>query len=139
MSRARLGRATNRRLAAWTKGITAQALTDVSGRRGSAVRLVNPAYTSQVIPGTNSLGKRAGDRLHCTQCRVVWRADHTAAINILDRAVDPDIGLHTPHTRVRQIIQERADRQRSRLPDQDSNIDNTCRCGERNIKTNAQH
>lgn len=128
-----LGRSTNRRLASWTKGITAQALQDVSDRRGSAVRLVNAAYTSQVIPGTDSLGKRSGDRLYCTRCGVVWHADHAAAINILDRAADPDIGLYTPHARVKQIIQER-DRQRSRLPDQDSNTAGNCQCGERIIR-----
>lgn len=138
ISRRRLGRTTNRRLAAWTKGVTAQALKDVSDRRGSAVRLVNAAYTSQVIPGTDLLGRRAGDRLHCPhQGRVVWDADHAAAINILDRAADSDIGPFTPHTRVKQIIQERG-RHRSRLPDQDSNTDSTCRCGERMIQTTGQ-
>jgi hypothetical protein len=72
----RYGKNTNRRLAAWTKGVTAQALHD--------------------------------------------------------------IGLHTPHTRVKRIIQERADRHPSRLPDQDSNTTGDCRCGERNIPTNDQ-
>jgi hypothetical protein len=132
--RRKLGADTNRRLAAWTKGITAEALTNVSDRRGSAVRLVNAAYTSQVIPGTSLLGRRVGDRLYCPHGgRVVWQADHAAAINILDRAADADIGLYTPHWRVKQIIQERADRQRSRLPDQDSNTTGHCRYGERNI------
>lgn len=135
--RKKLGKNTNRRLAAWTKGVTAEALASLSERRGSALRLVNAAYTSQVIPGTNSFGKRAGDRLHCTGCGAVWHADHAAAINILDRVADPDIGLHTPHTRVKQIIQERADRQRSRLPDQDSNTAGNCRCGERNIRNRS--
>lgn len=135
VSRANLGKNTNRRLAAWTKGVTAQALKDVSDRRGSAVRLVNAAYTSHVIPGTNSFGRRVGDRLDCPHAgRVTWHADHAAAINILDRETDPDIGLRTPHWRVKQIIQERADRQRSRLPDQDSNTTDHCRCGERNIQ-----
>ncbi|MFI0464772.1 MULTISPECIES: zinc ribbon domain-containing protein [Saccharopolyspora] len=128
--RKRLGRNTNRRLAAWTKGVTAEALQTVSERRSSVLRLVNAAYTSQAIPGTSSLGKRVGDQLHCTRCGVVWHADHAAAINILDRDADPDIGLYTPHTRVKQILQER-DRRRSRLPDQDSNTTRQCRCGER--------
>jgi IS605 OrfB family transposase len=48
--RKKLGRNTNRRLAAWTKGLTARALHDVSERRGSALVLVNAAYTSQVDP-----------------------------------------------------------------------------------------
>lgn len=113
-----LGRNMNRRLAAWTKGVTAQALNDVSERRGSALRLVNAAYTSQVDPRTGLLAVRRGDRLHLP-VGVVMHADHAAAINILQRASDPDITLYTPHTRVKQILQERADRQRTRLPVQD--------------------
>jgi IS605 OrfB family transposase len=117
--RKRLGRNTNRRLAAWTKGLTAQALHDVSERRGSALVLVNAAYTSQADPHTGLLAVRRGDRLHCSG-GVVMQADHAAAINILHRVSDPDITLHTPYTRVRQILQERADRHRARLPAQDS-------------------
>ena len=102
------------------------------------MRLVNAAYTSQVIPGTGFLGKRVGDRLYCPHGgRVVWHAEDAAAITILDRAADADIGLYTPHRRVTQIIQERADRQRSRLPDQDSNTADHCRCGERNIQSRS--
>ncbi len=133
-SHKRLGRKMNRRLAQWTKGLTAEALQAVSDRRGSAVRLVNAAYTSQVIPGTGALGVRHGDELHCTQCGAVWDADHAAAVNILARASDPDIALWTPHTRVRQILRERTGRQRSRLPDQDSSTASRCECGERIIR-----
>ncbi|MFC9459596.1 zinc ribbon domain-containing protein [Streptomyces sp. NPDC056983] len=133
--RKKLGKNTNRRLAAWTKGITAEALETVSGRRGSAVRLVNAAYTSQVVPFTDILGVRKGDRLQCTQCTAVWQADHAGAINILERDGDPDISLYTPHARVKQILQERTDRQRSGLPmDQDSSTRQLCQCGERNIR-----
>jgi hypothetical protein len=92
---------TNRRLAAWTTGITAEALTNVSDRRGSA------------------------------------HAEDAAAITILDRAADADIGLYTPHRRVKQIIQDSADRPRSRLPDQDSTTTGHCRCGERNIQSRS--
>ncbi|WP_460068932.1 zinc ribbon domain-containing protein [Streptomyces sp. YKOK-I1] len=116
----KLGKNTNRRLAAWTKGVTAEALASVSERRGSALTLVNAAYTSQVVPCCRILGKRSGDRLHCTRCGDVWQADHAGAINILERDGDPDISLYTPHTRVKQLIQERADRRRTRLPVQDS-------------------
>ncbi|WP_405643882.1 zinc ribbon domain-containing protein [Streptomyces sp. NBC_00019] len=137
-SRKRLGKSTNRRLAAWTKGVTAEALEAVSGRRGSAVRLVNAAYTSQAVPFTDNLGVRKGDRLHCP-CGAVWQADHAGAINILHRASDPDITPHTPYRRVRQILQERTDRQRSRLPDQDSSAGSTCRCGERTIRSLLNH
>jgi hypothetical protein len=43
-----------------------------------------------------------------------------AAINVLRRHGDPDITLHTPHHVVKQILQDRADRHRTRLPVQDS-------------------
>jgi hypothetical protein len=73
------------------------------------VRLVNAAYTSQVIPGAGFLGKRVGDRLYCPHGgRVVWHAEDAVAITILDRAADADIGLYTRHRRVEQIIQDRA-------------------------------
>jgi hypothetical protein len=102
------------------------------------VRLGNGAYTSQVIPGAGFLGKRVGDGLYCPHPgRVVWHAEDAAAITILDRAADADIGLYTPHWRVKQIIGDRADRPRSRLPDQDSNAAGHCRCGERNIQSRS--
>jgi hypothetical protein len=88
-------------------------------RRGSALVLVNAAYTSQVVPTTGALGLRRGDRLHC-ESGAVWQADHAAAVNVLHRVGDPDITLHTPHTRVKQILQERTDRHRIRLPIPDS-------------------
>lgn len=119
---ARQGKAMNRRLAAWTRGVTAQALRDVSERRGSALVLVNAAYTSQVDPATNTFAVRRGDRLHCSG-GVVWKVDEAAAVNILHRDGDPDITLFTPPRRVRQLLQERIDRQRTRLPVQDSNVD----------------
>ncbi len=128
--RSRLGKNMNRRLVGWTKGVTAEALHNVSERRGSALVLVNAAYTSQVDPQTGALASRRGDRLHCPG-GVVWQADHAAAVNILRRHGDPDITLFTPYTRVKQILRERADRQRIRLPIQDSSraVDD----GERNI------
>jgi IS605 OrfB family transposase len=130
-SRRNLGKNTNRRLAAWTKGLTAEALASVSERRGSALVLVNAAYTSQADPRTGALGVRRGDRLHCPGGDV-YQADHAAAINILQRDGDPDITLFTPHTRVKQILQERADRHRARLPAQDSSP--ASRGGERIIQ-----
>lgn len=115
------GKNTNRRLAAWTKGVTAEALINVSKRRGSTLVHVNAAYTSQACHCCGALGRRLGDRLHCSRCKVVWQADVNAAINVLRRHGDFDIALYTPHNRVKQILQERADRHRTRLPVQDSN------------------
>ncbi|MFE9692100.1 RNA-guided endonuclease TnpB family protein [Micromonospora sp. NPDC005806] len=118
--RKRLGKNVNRRLAAWTKGVTAEALASVSERRGSVLVPVNAAYTSQTCHRCGRLGRRDGDRFHCTWCGVVWQADVNAAINILQRFGDPDIALHTPHHKVKQILQDRTDRHRTRLPVQDS-------------------
>ena len=114
------GKNINRRLAAWTKGVIAEALANVSERRGSALVPVNAAYTSQTCHRCGAFGRRSGDRFHCTTCRVVWQADVNAAINILHRASDTDIALRTPHHRVKQILQDRTDRHRTRLPVQDS-------------------
>ncbi|WP_376787278.1 transposase [Micromonospora halotolerans] len=119
--RKKLPKNINRRLAAWTKGVTAEALKNVSERRGSALVHVNAAYTSQACHRCGWLGRRSGDRFHCASCGVVWQADVNAAINILHRAGDPDIALHTPHHKVKQILQDRTDRHRTRLPVQDSN------------------
>ncbi|MEU4477190.1 transposase [Micromonospora sp. NPDC023966] len=115
-----LGKNMNRRLAEWTRGVTAEALASVSERRGSALVHVNAAYTSQACHRCGRLGRRSGDRLHCTSCGVVWQADVNAAINILQRAGDPDIALHTPYQKVKQILKDRTDRHRTRLPVQDS-------------------
>jgi transposase len=114
------GKTLNRRLAVWTKGVTAEALKSVSERRGSALVHVNAAYTSQACHRCGRFGRRSGDRFHCTWCGVVWQSDVNAAINILQRAGDPDIALHTPHRKVKQILQDRTDRHRTRLPVQDS-------------------
>ena len=119
-SRKTLGKNMNRRLAGWTKGGTAEALKTVSERRGSALVHVNAAYTSQTCHRCGRFGRRSGDRLHCTWCEVVWQADVNAAINILQRAGHPDIALHTPHHVVKQILRDRTDRHRTRLPVQDS-------------------
>ncbi|MFI5487136.1 RNA-guided endonuclease TnpB family protein [Micromonospora echinaurantiaca] len=134
-----LGRNVNRRLAAWTKGVTAEALTNVSERRGSVLVHVNAAYTSQACHRCGSLGRRSGDRLHCTSCGVVWQADVNAAINILQRAGDPDIALHTPHHTVKQILQDRTDRHRTRLPVQDSSPTNLGRRAKHPNRSTTNH
>jgi putative transposase-like DNA-binding protein len=128
------GKNTNRRLATWTKGVTAEALASVSERRGSVLVLVNAAYTSQVDPRTGALGVRRGEKLYCPG-GVVWCADHAAAINALHRVADPDIGLHTPHTEVRRIVRERADRHR--ISTADPGLQPGTTGGERTVQINA--
>jgi IS605 OrfB family transposase len=109
----------NRRLAAWNKGEIANALKEISQRRGSTLQLVNAAYTSQVDPRYGIFGTRKGDLLHCFD-GVVFDADHAAAINALGRLFDTEITLGMKYTDVKSVIQERTDSFRSRLPDLDS-------------------
>ena len=56
----------SRRLSSWTKGVIAQAIKNVSHRRGSTVIHVNAAYTSQMDSRNGTLsGKRSGDKFYC--------------------------------------------------------------------------
>ena len=120
MANKSFGKNINRRLASWTKGVIAEALDRVSSRRGSAVVLVNPAYTSQIDSRTGCLdGKRCGDRFYCSD-GVVLQADQNAARNVLARLSDPDIDRFTPFKRVKAIVLERTQRLRLGLLNQDS-------------------
>lgn len=109
-----------RRLAGWVKGLMATALESVSHRRGSAVRLVNSAYTSQVHSTCRCLARRDGDVLHCDVCRDVAPSDREAAREVLARLNDHEIGRWTPFKQVKSILQERTSRYRLRLSSQDS-------------------
>lgn len=102
-----LGKKVNRRLSSWTKGLTAQALRDVSERRGSVLRLVNAAYTSQTCACHGALGKRSGDKFYCAVTGECFHADENAAVSVLNRYGDPEITLYTPYREVKKIIQER--------------------------------
>ena len=61
-----LGKNINRRLAAWTKGVTAEALTNVSERRGSALVTSTPPTPHKSVTAAAGSADRSGDRLHCT-------------------------------------------------------------------------
>ncbi|MCK5523500.1 MAG: transposase [Thiomargarita sp.] len=55
----------NRKMSSWAKGALAEALESVTKARGSCLRLVNCAYTSQMDSNTNFLeGKRVGDKFY---------------------------------------------------------------------------
>lgn len=62
-----------------------------------------------------------------------------AAINNLLGIGDPDITLHTPHTRVRQILREREIAAVPTAVDLDSSTAPRCVCGERNIPLDDQN
>ena len=98
---------TRRRLAAWVKGVMADTLIAISRRRGSALVLVNPAYTSQMDSRTGLLqGRRAGDKFYGID-GVVLDADTNAARNILQRLYDPEIDRYTPHREVKRLLLDR--------------------------------
>ena len=125
-----LGKNTNRRLAAWVKGLIAIALDSVSRRRCASVVLVNCAYTSQVDSISGLLkGDRRGDSFYRTNGDVL-DADWNAARNILARLDDPDINRYTPYYVVKSILLKRT-RQRLGLLNQDS------RCYEEGFRTDC--
>ena len=106
------GKNQNRRMSAWVKGELAKAITSVSQRRGSVLRMVNCAYTSQMDSRNGFLlGSRQGDAFHCYD-GVVLNADHNAARNILARLTDPDITLYMPYGKVKLILLERTEQAR---------------------------
>ncbi len=101
-------RDTNRRLSGWVKGLMADTLTSISRRRGSALVLVNPAYTSQIDSRTGLLqGTRRGDRFYGLD-GVVLDADTNAARNILQRLYDDGIALYTPYREVKRLLLDRS-------------------------------
>ena len=98
---------TNRRLNGWAKGVMADTLTSISRRRGSALALVNPAYTSQIDSRTGLWqGTRRGDRFYCRD-GVVLDADTNAACNIPARLYDEEITLYMPYREVKALLAER--------------------------------
>jgi len=109
----------SRRLSAWVKGILAEAINQVSHRRGSTVVLVNAAYTSQVDSRNGLLlGFRSGDKFYCFDGAVL-DADQNGAQNTLARIDDPEIKLFTSYKEVKRILIRRTE-QRLGLLNQDS-------------------
>ena len=102
------GRNMNRRLAGWVKGLIQEAIESASRRRGASVNVVNAAYTSQWLPGCSAFGKRIGEFIYCPLGRVVFVADHIAAVNILHRKNDTGISRYLPYREVKQVLEERS-------------------------------
>ena len=103
-----LGKNTNRRLSGWVKGLMADAIGIVASRRGSRVVLVNAAYTSQTCSQCGCLGKRTGDKFHCTEgCGAVMQADQNAAVNVLVRLHDNELHRWLPFQKVKRILLKR--------------------------------
>jgi hypothetical protein len=70
---------------------------------------VNPAYGSQSCPQCEFVdkGNRIGDCFQCLHCRHEDTADRIAALNYARRMNDPEIGLYTPYSQVKIILQGR--------------------------------
>ena len=105
-----MGRRVNRLVSSWRKGYIQEALESGSKRRGSALVMVNAAYTSQICSKTGLLeGRRSGNKFYHTgkYSGVVSDAGHNAAVNVLARASDQEINLYTPKDQVKKILLER--------------------------------
>jgi IS605 OrfB family transposase len=111
--KSKFGRTVSRMYAAWQRSFLADALASVPSRRGSAVTLVNPAYTSQQVHPCGHLGVRRGKNVHCQtagcpQQGVMQDTETNAARNILTRVTDPYITRYTPKDEVKRILIMRA-------------------------------
>jgi hypothetical protein len=111
--KSKFGRTASRVYAAWQRSFLADALASVPSRRGSAVTLINPAYTSQQVHPCGHLGIRRGKKVHCQtagcpQQGIVYDTEINAARNILARATDPQISRYTSTHEVKRILINRA-------------------------------
>ncbi|WP_165799770.1 zinc ribbon domain-containing protein [Mycolicibacterium tusciae] len=111
--KSKFGRTASRVYAAWQRSFLADALASVPSRRGSAVTLVNPAYTSQQVHPCGHLGVRRGKNVYCQtagcpQQGIVFDTEINAARVIRDRATDPQITRYTSKHEVKRILVQRA-------------------------------
>jgi len=98
----------NRYLSAWARSHIFEGLKNISKVRGSDLRFVNAAYTSQMDSKSGKLeGKRDGDKFHHVNGDVT-HADTNAAINIKNRFYDKEIERYTPYQKVKSILLSRA-------------------------------
>jgi hypothetical protein len=97
----------NRLMSSWAKGSLAEALESVTQARGSCLRLVNCAYTSQMDSNTGRLeGRRVGDKFYHVNGEVS-QADTNAAVNTKHRGDDTEITLYTSYKEVKRILLSR--------------------------------
>jgi hypothetical protein len=97
----------NRSMSGWAKGSLAEALESVTKARGSCLRLVNCAYTSQMDSNTDCLeGQRVSDKFYHVNGEVS-HADTNAAINIKHRGDDTEITRYMPFRKVKEVLLSR--------------------------------
>lgn len=104
------GKAKSKRLSrlvsAWIRRIISDRMAFKALQRGSLLKAVNCAYSSQACPicGWVHKGNRNGDKFQCLFCRHTAESDFTAAVEIERRGSDPDISLSTPKEQVKQTL-----------------------------------
>jgi IS605 OrfB family transposase len=105
----RRGRAFNRAMGRWSKGLLHRRLAFKAELNGVEFKVVNAAYTSQTCPACwfTSARNRVADRFECGDCGYTGRADAVAATNVLRRGSDPAITRYMAPVAVRQILLER--------------------------------
>ena len=85
----------------------AEALESVTKARGSSLRLVNCAYTSQMDSKTGCLeGRRVRDKFYHVNGEVS-HADTNASVNIKNRFYDTEIKRFTQYKKVKRILLNR--------------------------------
>ena len=99
----------NRRLSSWIRGKLQDRAAFKALAEGFRHEQVNPAYGSQSCPFCEFVDQRnrIRDRFQCLNCRHEDTADRIAALNYARRLGDPEIGLYTPYSQVKIILQGR--------------------------------
>lgn len=95
-----------RRLHGRVRGITAETLTSISRRRGSALTLVNPSNASHIASRTSLLQGQCRWDGYCCLDGIVWNAYTKAACNIRARLHD-EITLWRRCREVKALLAER--------------------------------
>ena len=107
------GKAKSRKLSrmvtSWLRSTLSESVESNVLRRGSLLKQVNCAYSSQICSCCGFVAKknRKGDKFKCLFCGYTGMSDHTSAIEILRRESDCEITLMTRKAQVKKILDER--------------------------------
>ena len=93
----------------WVRSIINERVIFKASQRGSLVKRVNPAYSSQICPlcGWVHRDNRKGDKFKCQFCGHTAASDWTAALELLRRLNAPEISLWMPKERVKCLLLQR--------------------------------
>jgi len=94
---------TNRELSAWQKGSFRRSIEFKSSLNNIQLKLINPAYTSQICFKCGAFGTRNGKNFTCEKHGTV-DADFNASKNILWYSYWKEISLKTPYIEVKRKL-----------------------------------